>query len=78
MPTTGRDDQIVQRALAKVLAHVFSAGGEASVRKALKADGKTPGDAADLWTMCRLLKIVGKLETYCWSEGSCVNLSGLL
>lgn len=60
MPTTGRDDQIVQRALARVLAHVFGPGGDVAVRRALKADGKTPGEAADLWTMCRLLKVVGK------------------
>lgn len=64
MPTTGRDDQIVQRALARVLAHVFGHGGEAAVRKTLKADGKTPGDAADLWTMCRLLKMTGKPIDY--------------
>lgn len=64
MPTTGRDDQIVQRALARVLAHVFGHGGEAAVLRTLKADGKTPGDAADLWTMCRLLKIVGELTPH--------------
>lgn len=61
MPSSGRDDQIVQRALARVLAYVFSQGGEALVLRTLKAEGKTPGDAADLWTMCRLLKIVGEL-----------------
>ena len=50
----------VQRALVRVLAHVFGHGGEVAVLRALKAEGKTPGDAADLWTMCRLLKVVGE------------------
>lgn len=60
MPASGRDDMFVQRALARVLAHVFGHGGEAAVLRTLKAEGKTPGDVADLWTMCRLLKIVGE------------------
>ncbi|CAM9952189.1 unnamed protein product, partial [Scytosiphon promiscuus] len=62
IPSTGRDDQIVQRALARVLAYVFSHGGETLVLRTLKAEGKTPGDVADLWTMCRLLKIVAELS----------------
>lgn len=57
----------MRRALARVLSQVFGQGGEASVLRALKAEGKTPGDAADLWTTCRLLKIVGKLGV----KGSC-------
>ncbi|CAM9171599.1 unnamed protein product [Ectocarpus sp. 8 AP-2014] len=61
-PATGRDDKIVRRALARVQAQVFCQGGEVSVLRALKAEGKTPGDAADLWTTCRLLKIVAELS----------------
>lgn len=55
----------VQRALARILAHVFGHGGEAAVLRTLKAEGKTPGDVADLWTMCRLLKIVGEQHRVC-------------
>lgn len=43
-----------------MLAHVFGHGGDEALLRTLRAEGKTPGDPADLWTMCRLLKIVGK------------------
>ncbi|CAM9470914.1 unnamed protein product, partial [Laminaria digitata] len=62
LPKTGRQDQILKQAMASVLMHIFGRGGEAAVRDTLKAEGKTPGDPADLWTMSRLLMVAGELK----------------
>ena len=62
LPKTGRQDLILKQALASVLTHIFGRGGEEVVRATLKAEGKTPGDPADLWTMSRLLMVAGALK----------------
>lgn len=59
-PTTGRCDQIVRKALAKILPGVFGHRGDATVVQVLKDEGKTPGDPADLWTTSRLLMAAGE------------------
>lgn len=64
LPKTGRQDQILKQALASVLMHIFGRGGEEAVRDTLKAEGKTPGDPADLWTMSRLLMVAGELKDH--------------
>lgn len=51
---------MLRAALAKVLVGVFGQGGEVAMLKALKDEGKTLGDPADLWTMCRLLMVTGE------------------
>lgn len=45
-----------------MLMHIFGRGGEAAVRDTLRAEGKTPGDPADLWTMSRVLMVAGELQ----------------
>lgn len=44
--------------VSRVLGH----GGTAAVESALRAEGKTLGDPADLRTMCRVLMSVGEKE----------------
>lgn len=52
----------MKRALAKVLVGVFGHGGNAEVLQTLKNEGLSLGDPADLWTMTRLLMVVGELD----------------